>query len=190
MPFNTFINRFFGRDETETSKNMAKERLRLVLVHDRLDVSEQIMNALREDLLNVIGKYFGIDEKTLEVSLSREADGMALVANIPIRRQNPYAMAIAEAQVISGGNASKPAIVAAKPAGPPLQQIIPDQTKLFAAGETETSPHKEAAAVAVAETAVSKQSTGHQGEGKKNTNPKQKQAKKPEKDTGIEAFIE
>ena len=87
MNLNSVISRFFGRDEAEASKNMAKERLRLVLVHDRLDVSEQLMNALRVDLLNVIGKYFGIDEQALEVSLSREAEGMALVANIPIRRQ-------------------------------------------------------------------------------------------------------
>jgi cell division topological specificity factor len=88
MNINTFISRFFGRDEAESSKNMAKERLRLVLVHDRLDVSEHVMNALRVDLLNVIGKYFGIDEGALEVSLSRETEGMALVANIPIRRQS------------------------------------------------------------------------------------------------------
>jgi cell division topological specificity factor len=87
MNLNTFINRFFGRDDSETSKNMAKERLRLVLVHDRLDVSEQMMNALRVDLINVIGKYFGIDEQALEVSLSRETSGMALLANIPIHRQ-------------------------------------------------------------------------------------------------------
>jgi cell division topological specificity factor len=86
---NSIINRFFGRDETEGSKSMAKERLRLVLVHDRLDVSEQVMNALRVDLINLIGKYFGIDEKAVEVSLSREADGMALIANIPIRRHLP-----------------------------------------------------------------------------------------------------
>ena len=104
MNFNTFIsfiNRFFGRDESETSKNMAKERLRLVLVHDRLDISEQVMNALREDLLNVIGKYFGIDEQTLEVSLSREPSGMALVANIPIRRQKDTDIVLAEAKASS-----------------------------------------------------------------------------------------
>ena len=89
MNLNTFISRFFGRDESEGSKNAAKERLRLVLVHDRLDVSEKVMNALRVDLIELIGKYFGIDDKAVEVSLSREADGMALVANIPIRRHLP-----------------------------------------------------------------------------------------------------
>jgi len=87
MNITTFINRFFGRDEAETSKSMAKERLRLVLVHDRLDISEQVMDSLRVELLAVIGKYFGIDEQALEVSLCRESAGMALVANIPIRRQ-------------------------------------------------------------------------------------------------------
>ena len=89
MNINSLINRFFGRDDLDASKNMAKERLRLVLVHDRLDFSEQMMNALREDLLNVIGKYFGIDEKSLDVSFSREPNGMALMANIPVRRHKP-----------------------------------------------------------------------------------------------------
>ena len=95
---NTLVNRFFGRDEVESSKIMAKERLRLVLIHDRLDVSEQTMNALRVDLINVIGKYFDLDEQALDVSLSRETDGMALVANIPIRRQKQLIVEKQEAQ--------------------------------------------------------------------------------------------
>ena len=113
MNLNSIINRFFGRDDAEISKNVAKERLRLVLVHDRLDGSEQIMNALRVDLINVIGKYFGIDEKALEVSLSRETDGMALVANIPIRRQKAANLESTEAED--------------KPAAPP-KEIIDTKT--------------------------------------------------------------
>ena len=96
MNLNSLINRFFGRDDADTSKSIAKERLRLVLVHDRLDISEQTMNALREDLIKVISKYFGIDDKELEVTVSREADGMALVANIPVRKQYPNASDTAE----------------------------------------------------------------------------------------------
>jgi len=85
------LGRFFGKDNSALSKNIAKERLRLVLVHDRVDISESMMDSLREDLLEVICKYMEIDEKALEVSLSKEDDGVALVANIPIlkvKRQN------------------------------------------------------------------------------------------------------
>lgn len=85
------LGRFFGKDNSSLSKNIAKERLRLVLVHDRLDISESMMDSLREDIIGVIGRYMEIDEKALEVTLSKEDDGVALVANIPIlkvKRQN------------------------------------------------------------------------------------------------------
>ena len=79
------LGRLFGREtEASASKTVAKQRLRLVLVHDRLDVSETIMNSLREDLIATIGKYMEIDKEALEVSLSREEEGVALLANIPV----------------------------------------------------------------------------------------------------------
>lgn len=80
----SLLGKFFGREEANASKTVAKQRLRLVLVHDRLDVSETIMNSLREDLIATIDKYMEIDREALEVSLSREEDGVALIANIPV----------------------------------------------------------------------------------------------------------
>jgi len=77
------ISRFFGKDNIN-SKSIAKERLRLVLVHDRLDISESTMDDLRNDLIEVIGKYMEIDRESLEVSLSKEEHGVALIANIPV----------------------------------------------------------------------------------------------------------
>lgn len=84
-----FLNRFFGR-ESVNSKDVAKDRLRLVLVHDRANISPQVLEALKEDLIKVINRYMEIDQSSLEVSLSAEDGSMALVANIPvlgIRRQ-------------------------------------------------------------------------------------------------------
>ncbi|WP_088554543.1 cell division topological specificity factor MinE [Calderihabitans maritimus] len=81
-----FLQRFFGRDTANSSKQVAKERLRLVLVHDRTSMSPHILEALKEDLIKVISNYMEIDEKSLEVSLNREADSVALVANIPVIR--------------------------------------------------------------------------------------------------------
>jgi cell division topological specificity factor len=205
MNFSSFINRFFGRDDAETSKNMAKERLRLVLVHDRLDVSEQVMNALRVDLINVIGKYFGIDEKALEVSLSREADGMALVANIPIRRQKPTA--IQEAQLKSATTESKTAAAANKAATPTKQGIAPPKQRInspkqeaappkqeAAPPKQEAAPPKQEAAPPKQETAPPKQETAQlqksenrQGKGK--TPPKQPLPKKSHPEQAVEAYI-
>lgn len=81
----SLISRFFGKDsEANASKTTAKERLRLVLVHDRLDISETVMENLRVDLINTIGKYMEIDTEALDVSLSRDEAGVALIANIPV----------------------------------------------------------------------------------------------------------
>lgn len=84
MNFLEFLNRFFGRDNADSSKNVAKERLRLVLVHDRASISPQLVEQLREDLIAVINKYMEIDQASLEVSLNRSDGSMALVANIPV----------------------------------------------------------------------------------------------------------
>ncbi len=79
-----FIARIFNRDGV-ASKNIAKERLRLVLVHDRANVSPQLLQALKEDLIKVISNYMVIDEDALEVSLENSEDQVALIANIPIK---------------------------------------------------------------------------------------------------------
>ena len=78
------ISRFFSRDYP-ASKEIAKERLRLVLVHDRALISPEIMNALKDELIKVIQKYMDIDIETLLVDIENEEDAVALVANIPIR---------------------------------------------------------------------------------------------------------
>lgn len=79
-----FLNRLFGR-ETSQSKNVAKERLRLVLVHDRVGVSSELLESLKEDLIKVIGNYMEIDKNSLEVSLDSSENQVALVANIPVK---------------------------------------------------------------------------------------------------------
>ncbi|MEG6523130.1 cell division topological specificity factor MinE [Desulfotomaculum sp. 1211_IL3151] len=80
-----FLNRVFGR-ESSNSKNVAKERLRLVLVHDRANVSPELLTSLKNDLIKVISNYMEIDDKALEVSLDGDDNQVALVANIPVKR--------------------------------------------------------------------------------------------------------
>jgi cell division topological specificity factor len=79
-----FITRIFGR-ESNASKNVAKERLRLVLVHDRSSVSPQILQDLKADLIKVISNYMDIDEDALEVNFENSDNQVALIANIPIK---------------------------------------------------------------------------------------------------------
>ena len=71
--------------KNEGSKVAAKERLRLVLVHDRTTVSPCLLETLKEELLDVISKYMEIDQAGFEVNIEQGDDSMALVANIPIK---------------------------------------------------------------------------------------------------------
>lgn len=129
MNISGLLSRFFGREtEVSTSKNTAKERLRLVLVHDRLDISEGVMEQLREDLIATIGRYMDIDRDALDVSLSREDDGVALVANIPVKgvKRGGEAEDVPTASV----SAVKPAASAVKPAAPPAAKpAAPDPAR-------------------------------------------------------------
>jgi cell division topological specificity factor MinE len=70
--------------ESASSKTVAKERLRLVLVHDRASISPTMLNKLREDMIRVISNYMEIDETALEFNLCQDDREVALVANIPV----------------------------------------------------------------------------------------------------------
>ena len=78
------LQRLFGRENA--SKDVAKERLRMVLVHDRASVAPHVWEALKTDLIRVISSYLDIDEASMEVQLQTERDSVALVASIPVRR--------------------------------------------------------------------------------------------------------
>ena len=81
--------KIFGRKK-ENSKNVAKERLKLVLVHDRSDLSPKFLDMIKTDIIRVISEYADIDVEGLDIKLTRmKKDGevtpvSALVANIPI----------------------------------------------------------------------------------------------------------
>ena len=85
----SFFERIFGKGE-KSARIIAKDRLRLVLMHDRADIPGPTMEAMRREILLVVSKYVEIDETLLEVSLERSHDTVALIANIPIRHINPH----------------------------------------------------------------------------------------------------
>jgi len=81
--------KFLNKD-SQRSKNVAKERLKLVLIHDRSDLSPRLLEMIKGDMIRVVKEYAEVDEEGLDIKLTRmkrESDGMpmsALVANIPI----------------------------------------------------------------------------------------------------------
>lgn len=78
------ISKLFSRDNT-SSKKIARERLRLVLIHDRATITPEVLMMLKEDLIKVIREYLIIDESALSVNLENDSETIALVANIPIK---------------------------------------------------------------------------------------------------------
>lgn len=81
--------KIFGR--SKASKDVAKERLQLVLIHDRANVSPEFLDMIKGEIIKVIQHYMEIDENALDIQLTRTKtdDGdrvvPALIANIPIR---------------------------------------------------------------------------------------------------------
>ena len=78
------------RRKKEDSKDVAKERLKLVLVHDRADLSPELLNMMKADIIRVISEYVEIDDDSIDIKLTRmkrdnkESPTSALIANIPI----------------------------------------------------------------------------------------------------------
>ncbi len=79
-----FLNRLFGRVE-KSSSDIAKQRLRLVLVQDRSNMSPEVLEELKEELIGVLTRYLEIDEVGMSVELDKSDDSVALVASIPVK---------------------------------------------------------------------------------------------------------
>ena len=68
----------------ESSGDVARRRLQLVIINDRANFSPEIMDSMRAEIVQVISKYMYIDTREMEFALENENDAMALVVNIPV----------------------------------------------------------------------------------------------------------
>ncbi len=71
----------------QTPGEMAKERLKVVLVHDRLKVNPDVLEMIKAELLSVISSRLEVDEQNMQISLGRESGWDTIQANVPIKRQ-------------------------------------------------------------------------------------------------------
>ena len=84
------IRKLMGKESKNDSKEMAKERLHLVLMQDRANVSADFLEMMKQEIIEVIKKYIDVDENAIDVRLTNKSneDGTngapALYANIPI----------------------------------------------------------------------------------------------------------
>jgi cell division topological specificity factor len=74
---------FFRRKKN--SAKSAKERLQLVLIHDRTDLTPKELDALKDDILAVISRYIDIDHDAVQIGVEREGREQRLLADIPLK---------------------------------------------------------------------------------------------------------
>lgn len=77
------FNRLLGRREP-SSREVAKDRLQLVLVQDRVNLSPDKMTELKDELIKIISKYVEIDQNGIDISLTKSGRQSRLTADIPI----------------------------------------------------------------------------------------------------------
>jgi cell division topological specificity factor len=80
---NSLFERLLGRAPTASAR-AAKERLQLVLIHDRTDISPVVMDLLKGEIIDVISKHVDIDREGVEINLTQTQRENRLVANIPL----------------------------------------------------------------------------------------------------------
>ncbi len=83
---NDLIRRLLGRPAGK-SGNDAKQRLKVLLVHDEIDLPPAKMEMMKAEILQVVARYVTIDEDAVTFRLHKDDNrGVALVSNLPVRR--------------------------------------------------------------------------------------------------------
>lgn len=78
-----FLDRLFGKQEPASSV-VAKERLQLVLVHDRIKISASTLDQMKDELITVISRYVEIDPDGVQVTFTQSKRAGRLMADIPV----------------------------------------------------------------------------------------------------------
>lgn len=79
----SFLNRITGHG-TRPSAETAKERLKLVLIHDRSDISPGLLEAIKDEIIAVLSKHIDVDPSLVHIHLNSEGREQRLVADIPL----------------------------------------------------------------------------------------------------------
>jgi cell division topological specificity factor len=77
-----FLQNFFGK---KNSADNAKERLQLVLIHDRTDLTPAELDSLKDDLIAAISRHVEIDVQSVQIGVEHDGRSQRLVADIPIK---------------------------------------------------------------------------------------------------------
>ncbi len=79
-----WVDRLMGKGR---SAQRAKDRLKLVLIHDRTELTPAQLDALKDDLIEVISRYIPIKREEVHIALNADGREQRLVADIPLHSQ-------------------------------------------------------------------------------------------------------
>lgn len=74
------------QEEIESSKDTACNRLRVVLMQDRTNLTPELMERMRKEMVELLSKYVEMDKEALELNLEQDGDQVALMLSIPVIR--------------------------------------------------------------------------------------------------------
>ena len=74
------------QEQVETAKDTACNRLRVVLMQDRTNLTPELMERMRKEMVELLSKYVEMDKEALELNLEQDGDQVALMLSIPVIR--------------------------------------------------------------------------------------------------------
>ncbi len=87
--YNTVARFFRSQDEQtgeDASKSVAQNRLKLVLMQDRTNLTPKVLEQMRGEMIDLLSKYLEMDKDLLELNFEQEGDQVALMLSIPVIR--------------------------------------------------------------------------------------------------------
>ncbi len=99
--YNKLLGFFRQAEQEESAKDVACNRLRVVLMQDRTNLTPQLLERMRSELVELLSKYLEMDKEALELNLDQEGEQMALMLSIPVIRakdEEEIEKALAEAE--------------------------------------------------------------------------------------------
>ena len=84
--YNKLLGFFRQAEEEESAKDVACNRLRVVLMQDRTNLTPQLLERMRGELAELLSKYLEMAKEALELNLDQAGEQMALMLSIPVIR--------------------------------------------------------------------------------------------------------